>query len=74
MEAARLQDSALYLHLLREVVMEPLHQLLSLRWEEETGTITEVNVGNRKKILESHVCFAGGHIWGHLGRVLRSST
>mmetsp|Transcript_111959 Transcript_111959/g.289320 ORF Transcript_111959/g.289320 Transcript_111959/m.289320 type:complete len:315 (+) Transcript_111959:1-945(+) len=47
-----MQDSPLYPHLLREVVAEPLHRLLALRWEEVTGTSMEVTAANRKQCLD----------------------
>ncbi|CAJ1429138.1 unnamed protein product [Effrenium voratum] len=49
---AKLQDSPLYQHLLREVVVEPLHALIAVRLEEATGTAPEVTAGNRKQCLD----------------------
>mmetsp|Transcript_48457 Transcript_48457/g.98657 ORF Transcript_48457/g.98657 Transcript_48457/m.98657 type:complete len:491 (-) Transcript_48457:9-1481(-) len=46
------QESPLYQHLLREVVLEPLHALIALRLEEATGQSVEVTAANRKQCLE----------------------
>lgn len=52
LEAHEKQESPLYQHLLREVVLEPLHALIALRLEEATGQSVEVTAANRKQCLE----------------------
>jgi len=52
LEAAGLQDSPLFQHLMREVLAEPVHQLLALRLQEITGTGMEVTAANRKQCLD----------------------
>lgn len=52
LEAAGLQDSPLFQHLLREVLAEPVHQLLALRLQEITGLSMEVTAANRKQCLD----------------------
>jgi len=52
LEAAGLQESPLFQHLLREVLMEPVHQLLAFRLQEVAGTGMEVTAANRKQCLD----------------------
>lgn len=59
LEVAKLQETPLYQHLLREMVSEPLHALLALRLEEATGTATEVTTANRKQCLDKLVAAQG---------------
>eukprot|EP00931_Biecheleriopsis_adriatica_P116142 TRINITY_DN91826_c0_g1_i1.p1 TRINITY_DN91826_c0_g1~~TRINITY_DN91826_c0_g1_i1.p1 ORF type:complete len:759 (-),score=243.82 TRINITY_DN91826_c0_g1_i1:65-2305(-) len=59
LEAAKLQESPLYQHLLKEVALEPLHALLALRLQEATGSATEVTAANRKQCLDKLVAAEG---------------
>eukprot|EP00747_Dinoflagellata_sp_TGD_P182633 gnl/TRDRNA2_/TRDRNA2_36968_c0_seq1.p1 gnl/TRDRNA2_/TRDRNA2_36968_c0~~gnl/TRDRNA2_/TRDRNA2_36968_c0_seq1.p1 ORF type:complete len:740 (-),score=223.04 gnl/TRDRNA2_/TRDRNA2_36968_c0_seq1:22-2241(-) len=52
-------DSPLYTYLLKEVVTEPLHRLLAVRWEEVSGKAEEVTASNRKQILDKIVTKEG---------------
>jgi len=52
LEATGMQDSPLQQHLLREVLTEPLHMLISMRLEEATGADTAVTAANRKQCLD----------------------
>lgn len=59
LESTKLLDSPLHPYLLREVATEPLHRLLSLRWEEAHGTSLEVTAANLRRTLDKLVAKAG---------------
>ncbi|CAE7332725.1 UFL1 [Symbiodinium natans] len=59
LEAAKLQESPLHQHLLKEVVMEPCHMLIALRLEEATGSCPEVTASSRKQSLEKLIAAEG---------------
>ncbi|CAE7885100.1 UFL1 [Symbiodinium microadriaticum] len=59
LEAAKLQESPLYQHLLKEVVLEPCHMLIALRLEEATGNSPEVTASSRKQSLEKLIAAEG---------------
>lgn len=70
LSSARLQESPLYQHLLREVMAEPLHQMLAMRLEEATGTSTEVTAANRKQCLDKLVAKQGAASVASLSKLL----
>jgi len=52
LEGTKLADSPLYPYLMREVVTEPLHRLIALRWQEVNGASTEVTAATRRQCLD----------------------
>merc|ERR1712151_2043 len=68
--ATVLNDTHLYQHLLREVITEPLHQMLALRLEEATGTTVEVTAANRKQCLDKLIAKEGAGNLDSLSKLL----
>eukprot|EP00928_Gymnodinium_smaydae_P100844 TRINITY_DN9998_c0_g5_i1.p1 TRINITY_DN9998_c0_g5~~TRINITY_DN9998_c0_g5_i1.p1 ORF type:complete len:804 (-),score=245.63 TRINITY_DN9998_c0_g5_i1:72-2483(-) len=59
LEATKLQETPLYQHLIREVVAEPLHAMIALRWEEVFGSSTDVTAANRRQCLDKVIAKEG---------------
>eukprot|EP00927_Polykrikos_kofoidii_P042090 TRINITY_DN35957_c0_g1_i1.p1 TRINITY_DN35957_c0_g1~~TRINITY_DN35957_c0_g1_i1.p1 ORF type:complete len:727 (-),score=177.90 TRINITY_DN35957_c0_g1_i1:84-2264(-) len=59
LKAANLEETPLSQHLLRETVTDPLHSLLTLRWEELSGSVVEVSASNRRQWLDKIVAKEG---------------
>lgn len=70
LEATSMQDSPLQQHLLREVLTEPLHMLISMRLEEATGADTAVTAANRKQCLDKLASKEGAAKVESLNRLL----
>jgi len=52
LDAAGLPNSPLRQYVLREIITEPLHQMLAFRLQEASGSPTEITAANRKSCLD----------------------
>jgi len=69
LDSAKLQDTPLYQHLMKEVVLEPLHALIGLRLGEASGNATAVTAANRKQCLDKLSALEGASKTESLSRI-----